>query len=541
MRVLCLRGHSGSGRVDLECLVDPTHGQWSPVISSVLRETGCPKCGRIRSEAFKKTKSDETKQRLQARIDRAHGAGKIAFSEESYVNSKLPVEVRCLVDSEHGAWPVVISVLIRGKGCPKCWEQAQAAKTARKGGGRRKPPARRASTPRIPGLGTLTATAPLPGYPPGFPYYSGKPTTLLGKSFPSIAQAAQHFGIKDDVLRKRRAAGWTDEQILGLAPPPGIRRRTGAVEIKGETFLSLLEAVQFYRASYEKVLLKLKHGLSIEEAVLQSQAEVELARKRAEAAELRRRFGASKSALVDYVRTDPKVYVIRNTVNSKEYVGVTDQTLATRFGSHKRDARTGKGPPDGLHCAMRELGIDKFSIELLERFPTYQDAAQAEVRLIAERGTRVPNGYNLREGGNFGQISGKVYEVDGVKYYGLRTLARSFGLPDCRVAYRLNVGWTLRQSLELEPPPVKETKIAAGTPQTPRSYVVTDLANRDYFVQDMPTFARDVGVSPRTNPIRNLASRGYTTRRAKGWKCRYATSEDEASLPRWVGMEQLVS
>jgi group I intron endonuclease len=58
------------------------------------------------------------------------------------------------------------------------------------------------------------------------------------------------------------------------------------------------------------------------------------------------------------------VYKIVNILNEKVYIGVTSKNLKTRYDWHLRDCK--KGIRKKLYSAMRELGIEKFSIELLE-------------------------------------------------------------------------------------------------------------------------------------------------------------------------------
>ena len=61
-----------------------------------------------------------------------------------------------------------------------------------------------------------------------------------------------------------------------------------------------------------------------------------------------------------------KIYILRNTVNGVVYVGSTCQTLSQRFNNHKADSKRNHNK---LHEGMKEVGIDKFYIELLEDFP----------------------------------------------------------------------------------------------------------------------------------------------------------------------------
>lgn len=88
-----------------------------------------------------------------------------------------------------------------------------------------------------------------------------------------------------------------------------------------------------------------------------------------------------------------KIYVIRNHVNDKVYVGSTTMTLSQRMSHHRRTAQ--QKPAVKLYAAFHELGIEKFYIELLETFPcdTVHELMAKEgyhMRLI----NSVRNGYN---------------------------------------------------------------------------------------------------------------------------------------------------
>ena len=57
------------------------------------------------------------------------------------------------------------------------------------------------------------------------------------------------------------------------------------------------------------------------------------------------------------------IYIIRNTVNSKVYIGQTKISVDIRWKEHLRHARYGD---QLINRAMRKYGIDKFYIETLE-------------------------------------------------------------------------------------------------------------------------------------------------------------------------------
>lgn len=57
------------------------------------------------------------------------------------------------------------------------------------------------------------------------------------------------------------------------------------------------------------------------------------------------------------------IYIIRNTINSKVYIGQTKTTIEQRWQEHLRHAKYGD---QVINRAMRKYGIDKFYIETLE-------------------------------------------------------------------------------------------------------------------------------------------------------------------------------
>ena len=58
------------------------------------------------------------------------------------------------------------------------------------------------------------------------------------------------------------------------------------------------------------------------------------------------------------------IYIIRNTINDKVYVGQTTQTIGIRFTNHKMASRTEEDTK--FYRAIRKHGEDKFYPELLE-------------------------------------------------------------------------------------------------------------------------------------------------------------------------------
>lgn len=87
------------------------------------------------------------------------------------------------------------------------------------------------------------------------------------------------------------------------------------------------------------------------------------------------------------------LYIIRNTLNGKEYVGQSSN-VGKRCMEHLRAS----DPSKLLYRAIAKHGVAAFEVSchLKGEVSTLPDL---EVILIAERGTLVPKGYNLTEGG----------------------------------------------------------------------------------------------------------------------------------------------
>lgn len=91
------------------------------------------------------------------------------------------------------------------------------------------------------------------------------------------------------------------------------------------------------------------------------------------------------------------VYIHKNKINQKAYVGITCQKPEYRWGS------TGNGYKECPHFwkAISKYGWDNFSHEILITGLSYEDACKMEIELISEQKQTDPNyGYNLSRGGD---------------------------------------------------------------------------------------------------------------------------------------------
>lgn len=90
------------------------------------------------------------------------------------------------------------------------------------------------------------------------------------------------------------------------------------------------------------------------------------------------------------------LYEIRNTVSNTVYVGITRNSIASRFRSHKHSAKRGTRTP--LYDSIRSKGFDKFSIHLIKECADEAELLQSEKDLISYH-RNTSKCYNVLDGG----------------------------------------------------------------------------------------------------------------------------------------------
>ncbi len=90
------------------------------------------------------------------------------------------------------------------------------------------------------------------------------------------------------------------------------------------------------------------------------------------------------------------VYIIKNTVNSKVYVGQTIVDILIRFEQHC--CKTSNCV--ALRNAIMKHGRENFKIESVFQSDSLEELNKREKELIEELKSLSPNGYNLRTGGD---------------------------------------------------------------------------------------------------------------------------------------------
>lgn len=92
------------------------------------------------------------------------------------------------------------------------------------------------------------------------------------------------------------------------------------------------------------------------------------------------------------------IYLIKNSINSKVYVGQTVQETEKRFEQHLKLLKSNKN--QAIHKAIKSMGKEKFSFEIIKtEITSYEELNKLEEFFINKFNSIVPNGYNLCPGG----------------------------------------------------------------------------------------------------------------------------------------------
>jgi group I intron endonuclease len=92
------------------------------------------------------------------------------------------------------------------------------------------------------------------------------------------------------------------------------------------------------------------------------------------------------------------IYLIRNRLNGRGYVGQTTQTLDARWWGHCRGAKCRHA--EGIDGAIRKYGADNFERSVIAEVATLDELNAAEEFHIQAQNTLTPAGYNIMRGGN---------------------------------------------------------------------------------------------------------------------------------------------
>jgi len=226
-----------------------------------------------------------------------------------------------------------------------------------------------------------------------------RPCKILGQKFKSHQERNEYFGLGDrsiDLIEKRLARGWNEEQAVGIAPPP-----TRSVNRNG---IPKVPQYKLYKEIDGKIY-------------------------------------------PDAPNSCFRLYVIKNISNDKEYLGITIQDLRSRLRGHISEALTAKSISK-FHRAIRKYGPSKFKISLIRNdAKDYKELAQQEIDEIASRNA-IELGYNTGVGGEIG--TAKNITIQDKTFPSWTIAAHYFGIDPRNFSQRITkLGWSPEEAAGL--------------------------------------------------------------------------------------------
>lgn len=333
----------------------------------------------------------------------------------------------------------------------------------------------------------------------------GTSVTYMGEKYPHLKALADAIGIDAKTFRARLARGYSLEDAVTSKMKPRISGAADSIDFEGQTYQSKDSLAKAYGTTWSVASRRILRGWNMRQAL---GLDPEPPRFRDYEGHARETKWKNTRPSLEGIEPVPdaegyKIYLITNSQNGKQYVGLTIGTLQDRLKQHFAAARKGRKAP--LPNAIRKHGEDSFAISLIRSDArSYDELQEQEINEIAARDT-IKNGYNSAIGGAVGitkpiTIQGKRFAshaqaaehygvdvsvfnlrvsrlkwtpeqaaeldertwkgkeveavVQGIKYTSIRQAAIALGKDFRKVYERFSEkGWTLEQALDLAPPP----------------------------------------------------------------------------------------
>lgn len=237
---------------------------------------------------------------------------------------------------------------------------------------------------------------------------------IEGMEFRTIKEATEYFSVDySRTLRRISRDKWNVEDAIFKKLPRPDCEINQPITVAGIEFDTIKEACTYFKIQIHNYRYRKQMGWSTEEI-----------------------FGLE---LKNGEKCKGTIYIIKNTVNKKVYIGLTGVDVATRFKAHIRAATRNyyKNYNSKFYKAIRKIGADAFYIERLAKSNNRKTLSKLEVKYINKYNS-IENGYNSMSGGS--SLSGRSahpIEYKGKIYGSIQILADTFNMSTHNVLYRL--------------------------------------------------------------------------------------------------------
>ena len=257
---------------------------------------------------------------------------------------------------------------------------------------------------------------------------NAKQIIVEGKIYSSQKKAADAYGLNHKTVSYRLKSGRTIEEALGIKDFD-YRSKPKILDLDGKIFSSLREACKFY--GVDKYVLNARinrYGWTIRQAL-----------------GVDKRPGYEKGVA-------GIIYLIKNKISDKSYIGITMGRLKARWEQHIDKAFSEKKlDKNSIHAAIKESGSKAFTINRIDTASSEGELCDKEIKWIEHYKTKEPKGYNLNAGGGSTRTTGKRIIVGEKSFKSITAACRYYGMEDERreISRRLQDGWTPDEAFRL--------------------------------------------------------------------------------------------
>lgn len=277
----------------------------------------------------------------------------------------------------------------------------------------------------------------------------GTSVAYKGKQYPHLKALADSLGVDAKIFRARLKRGYSLEDAATGQKKPRVGGNSKSIDFEGKTYRSKDSLASAHGISWSVVWKRLHRGWTMRQAL---GVDPEPPRFRDHEGHARDTKWKNTRQLLGKVEPVPdaegyKIYLITNSVNGKQYVGLTIGVLEDRLKQHFAAARKGRKAP--LPNAIRKYGESAFSIQLIRAdAKNYEELQDQEIKEIAARDS-IRNGYNSAVGGAVGIT--KPITVQGKRFGSRAQAAEHYGIDVSIFNLRISrLKWTPEQAAGLE-------------------------------------------------------------------------------------------
>ena len=276
----------------------------------------------------------------------------------------------------------------------------------------------------------------------------GNLVVIQGISYITIKEACEALGLDPKTIRARIQRGYSPEEAFAGKLKPRTGGASKTIEFNGETYSSIESLARKFDLTASVMQRRIKRGWSMEEALGINSPPPRFRNFEGHARKTNWKTTRQTPSGIEPIPDVEgyKLYLVANTINSKEYVGITIGTIEKRLKSHFAAARRGR--KSSLYNAIRKYGEPAFSIKLIRSdAKSFLELQNQEVQEIVQRNS-IKMGYNTAVGGALG--TSKEITIDGKRFPSRSQAAEYYGIDIEVFNMRINrLKWSPEESAGL--------------------------------------------------------------------------------------------